>query len=338
MMTIKKLLLLLMTGLLFACGQKPDSTTPKQASQEDQTESKSPQTEQKNETQPASDQATDLDQLTVLSQTEDYVQYELNVMRDGFKIHGKLFLPKGDQESWPLTILAHGINQTDLTTTPYATHLAKRGVAAYVFDFIGGAPLNSSDGDFSDMTVLTELADLEAIYQKLTNYKAIDSSETYLLGDSQGGLVATMMAAKHPEDIQGMILLYPAFNMPSLVHDFVPDKEEIPDSIDIMGVSVSRYYIEDMLKVDVEDITTSYPGPVLIIHGEDDVLVPPVYAQKAAELFPKAHLEMIPGGKHEFSGSDFIKALSYIDKFMVNQLGDEHYQLTIDEEEQADNN
>ncbi|MCW1000690.1 hypothetical protein OJ918_12415, partial [Streptococcus anginosus] len=76
-------------------------------------ESKSPQTEQKNETQPASDQATELDQLTVLSQTEDYVQYELNVMRDGFKIHGKLFLPKGDQESWPLTILAHGINQTD---------------------------------------------------------------------------------------------------------------------------------------------------------------------------------------------------------------------------------
>ncbi|MDK6370321.1 alpha/beta fold hydrolase, partial [Aerococcus sp. UMB9870] len=90
----------------------------------------------------------------------------------------------------------------------------------------------------------------------------------------------------------------------------VPDKEEIPDSIDIMGVSVSRYYIEDMLKVDVEDIITSYPGPVLIVHGEDDVLVPPVYAQKAAELFPKSHLEMIPGGKHEFSGSDFIKALS----------------------------
>ena len=48
----------------------------------------------------------------------------------------------------------------------------------------------------------------------------MNPSRIYLLGSSQGGLVSALLADECPEDFAGMVLFYPAFNIPEMVKMF----------------------------------------------------------------------------------------------------------------------
>jgi pimeloyl-ACP methyl ester carboxylesterase len=47
-----------------------------------------------------------------------------------------------------------------------------------------------------------------------------------------------------------------------------------------------------------------YPGPVMIIHGTADELVPLSYSEKALAVFENASLVKIPGAGHGFYNDD----------------------------------
>ena len=49
-----------------------------------------------------------------------------------------------------------------------------------------------------------------------------------------------------------------------------------------------------------EDMIAKYHGPVMIIQGSGDALVPMAYAEKAAELYENSELVVIPDDTHGF--------------------------------------
>ena len=60
----------------------------------------------------------------------------------------------------PLVILSHGLGSNHHIMEPYAEFFSDSGIAAFVFDYIGGSEESLSDGNMKDMSVLAEAADI----------------------------------------------------------------------------------------------------------------------------------------------------------------------------------
>ena len=79
-----------------------------------------------------------------------YEVKELNFYRDEKKIAGRLYLP--DLPFNPLVIICHGFGGNSVHSRIYAENFAKKGIATYIFDFIGGGEDIESDGKMTEMS------------------------------------------------------------------------------------------------------------------------------------------------------------------------------------------
>ena len=224
--------------------------------------------------------------------------------RDGQKIYGKLFLPEETDAPLPLVILSHGLGSNHRIMEPYAENFAENGFAAFVFDYIGGSEESMSDGNMTGMSVLTEAEDLSCILESFRSDSRFSEDEIFLFGGSQGGFISAYAAGKHPDEIAGLVLLYPAFNLQDICRKLVSDADEIPDSVVIGEHTVGSLYIRDMLTFDIYEVLRQYPGPVLLFHGTADPYVPLAYTQRAGQVLADARVVIIEGAEHGFDGED----------------------------------
>lgn len=57
-----------------------------------------------------------------------------------------------------------------------------------------------------------------------------------------------------------------------------------------------------------------YDGPVLILHGDRDEIVPMSYSERAAATYKNARLRVIDGGGYGFQGATFAQAIGFINE------------------------
>ena len=244
---------------------------------------------------------------------------EVLVERDGMTIYGELLLPE-KEGPLPLVILCHGFGGNYGHMKAYAQAFARKGVAAYSFDFIGGGLGIKSDGTMKEMSVLTEAADLNAVLDQMMALPAIDADRIFLLGASQGGFVSSYVAGTRPDDIAGLIALYPAYVLQDNAWKQTPDPDKIPETITLMGVTLGRIYNADAMSFDIYDIIPNYPGKVLIIHGTADAVAPISYSERAVKVFPDAKLIRYKGANHGFWGQDEINSENQAVSFVLDIL------------------
>ena len=236
-----------------------------------------------------------------------YSVQELTLERDGMKIWGELYLPESE-EPLPLVILCHGFGGNHEHMSAYAKAFAGSGFAVYSFDFIGGGYGSKSDGTMKEMSVLTEAADLSAVLDRMREQPGIDPDSIFLMGGSQGGFVCSYVAGVRPDDVAGLVCLYPAYVLQDNAWKQTPDPDNIPETIRLMGIALGGIYNRDAMSFDIYDIIRNYPGKVLIIHGTVDSIAPISYSERAAEVFPDAELIRYEGASHGFRGKDEINS------------------------------
>lgn len=224
--------------------------------------------------------------------------------RDGQKIYGRLYLPEKTDTPLPLVILSHGLGSNHSKMEPYAESFAENGCAAFVFDYIGGAEKSMSDGSMTDMSVLTEAEDLFCVLDAFRGDARFSEDEVFLFGGSQGGLISAYAAGKRPDEIAGLVLLYPALNLQDICRKLVSDEGEIPDSAVIGKHTVGGIYVRDMLSFDIYEVLGQYPGPVLLFHGTADPYVSLAYTQRAQQALADARTVIVEGAGHGFYGED----------------------------------
>ena len=218
--------------------------------------------------------------------------------RDGNRIFGMMYYNSTASEKQPAVILSHSSSLTHEAMKGYASAIAKMGFAAYCFDFCGGSAKSKSDGKTDEMTVFTEVEDLRAVVKTVKSLDYVDSSNVCLLGSSQGGLVSALLADECPDDFAGMILFYPAFNIPEMVKMF----SGFGDFGGMM--SMSEAYINSIKDFDVWSHIGKFSKPVCIIHGTADMIVPISNSVKAVGLYPSATLNKIEGANHGFNAAN----------------------------------
>lgn len=241
-------------------------------------------------------------------------------------IRGTEFKPRG--KNLPIAIVSHGLNEGQDGVKKYAYFLAERGYVAYCFDFCGGkADKCESDGDTRTMTVLTEVEDLEIVMEYAKSQPYVNKDRMLLMGCSQGGYVSAYVAAKRNEEIEQLILFFPAFCIADMVKTgnllgtkFNPRR--VPDEMKCAGMLLGRCYLEAAHDIDIYEEIKGYDGDVLILHGSKDKSVDIGYSQKAYETYlsvesnrdePREVLfYTVEGGKHGFDNKYAEKAMEYM--------------------------
>ena len=253
-------------------------------------------------------------------ETFSFSSSEVILERDGLKIYGKLLLPDAEGPL-PLVILSHGFGGNHTQMSAYAEAFARHGIAAYSFDFVGGGYGIKSSGTMKEMSVLTEAADLNTVLDAMRARPEINPDRIFLLGASQGGFVSSYVAGTRPEDVAGLIALYPAYVLQDNAWKQTPDPDAIPETISLMGVSLGRIYNADAMSFDIYDVIANYPGRVLILHGTVDSIAPISYSERAVEVFPNAELVRYKGANHGFWGQDEIDSENRSVAFVLETVG-----------------
>lgn len=261
--------------------------------------------------------------------------------RDGLTIRGTQFLPEGEQ--LPVAIISHGFMANQQSVVKYARQFARWGYASYCFDFSGGCIKGKSDGNTTDMSVLTEKEDLKAVIFYVKELPFVNPDRLILMGCSQGGFVSALAAAELKDQVARLILFYPAFCIPDdarrgqmLMASFDPD--EIPDIIRCGPIQLGKTYPASVKDMDPFKEISGYHGPVLIVHGTEDHIVNLSYAQKAWESYTlrgkpapqadgadsgvqpvpsaKCQLLVLEGAGHGFSSKADTAALFGVKQFL----------------------
>ena len=187
-------------------------------------------------------------------------------------------------ENAPALILCHGFNGTHRNMDGYAQYLAQRGYVCYTFDFCGGGTQSQSSGATTDMTLLTELDDLNDVVSFLVELDEVDADRLVIAGESQGGLVTALYTARNPELVRGAILLYPGLMAPDNARESYPEDSDIPETVSFMQMTISGRYYEVARTLDPWTEIASFDKPVLLIHGTDDQIVPISVSEKALTI------------------------------------------------------
>lgn len=232
----------------------------------------------------------------------------------------------GENRKTPLVIISHGLGANHRSCEKYAQRFAEKGYSAYVFDFPNGSRPgleNKSGGDSTKMSVITEADALSEVLTSARGWDFADSEKIYLMGESQGGLVSSLVACDRAEDIAGLMLLYPAFNIPDQVREAYGDLDDVPEETDIFdGLPVGSIYASDIWDLNVYDKLADYDGKVIIVHGDRDYIVDISYSDKAKMTFPDCRMYVIGDAGHGFRDDDFDQAAQYMLAFLKENNDD----------------
>lgn len=232
-----------------------------------------------------------------------------------YKVYGpqgglamEVMLPDGfneDTGKCPMVILMHGIfSSKNIVPIPaLAKALAKEGIASICFDFGGHW---KSEGRMELMTVGKEIEDALVMWEYAKSLPYV--SKIGLLGHSQGGVVASMTAgilAERGESPAALVLIAPG----SVIQDACKggrffgaefNPADPPEYVKCFGImKLGREYLLSTQELDIYGTAKAYTGPVRIIHGSKDTIVPMSCSEKYIDSYTQeTELTVVEGENH----------------------------------------
>lgn len=231
-----------------------------------------------------------------------------------------------ETDKCPMVILMHGIfSSKDIVPVPALSRaLAREGIGSICFDFGGHW---KSEGQMQHMTVGKEIEDALAMWDYARSLPFV--SRIGLLGHSQGGVVASMTAgilASRGESPAALVLIAPG----SVIQDACRNGRffgaefnpaDPPEYVKCFGImKLGREYILTTQELDIYGTAKAYTGPVRLIHGSKDTIVPMSCSEKFVEEYTQdAELIVVEGENHMITRK-LRTVVSLAVSFFVNEL------------------
>ena len=232
---------------------------------------------------------------------------EIIIKRDGVELYG--ILERAEGEKTPLVIMSHGVmgdcgyDENSFFSGYYyiAQKLKAAGFSSLRFDFNGNG---KSSGKHEDMNILSEILDEVKVLQTVRNMAFV--SDIYLFGYSQGGVVASMVAGYFCDIIKALILIVPAAvlranceagDMLGQLYD--PKRPPKNITVNIFGeFTFGEGYLRTGRHLPIYEVAADYEGPVCMVRGNDDIIVPLEYCEKYAQIYKNCEFHKLDGCDH----------------------------------------
>lgn len=206
----------------------------------------------------------------------------------------------------PLGIFVHGFRSdcNGNKSLALAEHASSRGYSWLRFDLSGHG---RSDGDFAHFRLSVMVEDLLAVLDHFAQ------RDVLLIGSSMGAWVSVLAAERRPEQVRGLVLLAAGFNfIQTYLAQLTPDEaaawerqgqRRFEDRYGGSGYTLDYEVLADAAPFDVLNTPLELACPVLLLHGDQDEVVPPAVSEAFARhvVAPHANLRIIPGGDHRLS-------------------------------------
>lgn len=235
------------------------------------------------------------------------------------QIYGVINRPDTFTGKHPIAIISHGFNGTHYFAFDYMNQLAEMGYMTYCFDFPCGSIHSRSDNNTMNMSILDETDDLCAIVDYFRNQPYVDTDNIVLWGESQGGLVSALAAARLKDEVCKLVMFYPALCIPDNWNERYPRLEDIPDTTTLWNIKMGRCFFEEIRDMKVFDLITEYSGPVLIVQGDADRIVSINDSRKASIKYANARLHLIRRAGHGFKPHERKEALEQVIPFLKGE-------------------
>ncbi|WP_084125010.1 alpha/beta hydrolase [Demequina sp. NBRC 110054] len=246
----------------------------------------------------------------------------VEITSGGIALVGTLDVPELEPgQRVPLVVIMHRLfgDQEEAVLVATSRALVARGIATLRFDFIGQG---RSGGRFIDMTVpieLAEAADVVAFARALPFVSTLG-----LVGHSQGGVVASMLAGRMGSDVGAIVLLAPAVIIRDdtragtiLGASFDPD--DLPEQIEMWGYPLGREFLRTGQELPILDDSSPYEGPMLVLAAGADEHVPLSPIEAFASRMTDARIVVLDGKDHFFE-PDVQRAATLAADFLREHL------------------
>lgn len=229
----------------------------------------------------------------------------------GQKIFGVLHRPLNAAKS-PVVLMCHGLGGHKVGKgrlyVSLAEMLSTLGIGTLRIDFRGSG---DSEGEFSAMTIDSEVSDALTALNYLKNSQFIDSERIAIFGRSFGGVVA-VMAAKRFGSIKSIALWAPVFGCEQWKEKWMkahanPMGPELRNNLlDIEGMRPGYSFFEQLFTLKLgESLQDLAEIPLFHVHGEKDSIVDLSHAHRFKEARnhapAKTKFRLLPLSDHDFS-------------------------------------
>lgn len=192
----------------------------------------------------------------------------------------------------PVVVALHGWGANASTLSPMVAPLVRAGMAVLLFDATNHG--QSSSENFSSLPRFAE--DLAAVRACLHTMPAVDSARCAVLGHSVGAAAVLLHAARH-DDVRAVVSLsafaHPAEVMARWLREHHIPRRGIGTAIldEVQRTIGTRF--EHIAPVHV---MARLRCPVMLVHGQQDEVVPLSDAQRLQARAPHAELLVVEGG------------------------------------------
>ena len=229
----------------------------------------------------------------------------------------------------PMVIMMHGFSgnkggnpQRPSMFDKIADKLEAQGIATIRFDFYGHG---ESEGEFWRHTVPIEIEDALKVYEYVRDLRYV--STVSVLGHSQGGVVASMVAGKLGAEIKSAVLMAPAAVLrDDAIRGSTMGAQYDPlnlegEYIEMFGgrAKLGTEYIRTAFSLPIYETAANYKGALCVIHGTGDRTVPYTYGIRYADQSPNAELYILHGEDHGFM-KDMERATDIAVEFLVRKV------------------
>lgn len=251
---------------------------------------------------------------------------DMTIVRDGLHLAATIDSDNSTDFSTPhdVALVFHGFtgNKDESLIVDCAQAAVKAGMIAIRLNFNGQG---TSEGEFKHMTVANEVSDANALLERvLDGSLGITPRKIILIGHSQGGVIASLLAGLYPNVVSAVALLAPAA---ILVDDAVCgntrgltyDPRHIPQKLPFGSLTLGGFYLRVAQVLPIYQIAARFDGPACLIHGSSDNVVSPKASLRYRRAFHQPSLHILEGADHIFSGSAHDKAVRLVSEFLAGQ-------------------
>lgn len=226
----------------------------------------------------------------------------------GLVLRGYLELPEGAsaEHPVPLLVMFHGftgtLSEKHFLLSRLSRAVVAEGVATLRVDFGGSG---ESDGEFIDVTPLTEVIDGQAVVAYGCGLPEVDPRRVGLMGFSLGGFVAANVAAREQARLKALVLVSAATGThKKMERSLVECGRALRGSLE-----VTQKFVDDGYALDPLAAARTFEKPAWLVQGTADAAVAPQTAEEYRAAFAHAELTYVEGADHAYDTPEHFAAL-----------------------------